>query len=475
MMPYRQSLVGSESEFGLSVRKGDYDDTLRLLANLLTTTVPILPDSIVAGKRRWYRAGSGMYVDLGGHFEFTSAECANPAQLAAHEWSGPFLMRCLYNAAIQQHTLPADIWLFKNNTDKTDVITYGNHLNLLMPQMWNPEDDICSFASVAMAMVVTLPLLTGAGTVFNLDEQQPAFLGGKDYAYRISARSEFMCKEIGNDSTRQRAIFLNRNDHHVGNNPYWRLQILSLDANILPIPIGIKAGLLANLVMMWASGEIEPLTLLDPVAALRQVSLDWRVPLEVKSHRSMTAVQIQQYYLSQIEQFVIRHHLWSFMVTINEAKRQLAAFAATGGVPEQLFGSNDWVTKWMYLQRQAAKGKKGYWRAAEVNLKYHGLPLDSRFHTSIPMMLLRRFGGPCFLQQAQLATWVPPTGSRAIVRGAFIDTLLAHPPKIPRPVAIDWATARYNGYHLNLSDPFSTNTRWLNKLAQLLASDKHRA
>src|SRR5688572_33262189 len=73
--------------------------------------------------------GSRLYLDVGSHPEYATAECDDLAQLIAHDRAGELILDDLVDEA--QSRLAAEgfngtVYLFKNNTDSAGN-SYGSH------------------------------------------------------------------------------------------------------------------------------------------------------------------------------------------------------------------------------------------------------------------------------------------------------------------------------------------------------------
>jgi hypothetical protein len=491
--PLFRPIIGTETEFGWRENDGSRMAE-RVHAKLKLSNV--LPGLTHANKR-WLCQGGVLYIDIGSHIEFGTPECLapgadsdenpsdGPAEVAVQEWAGVFQIRRLCQAVVAETGDTSPVALIKNNTDSRCVNSFGNHMNVgvlrLFPEVKerasNFKKNLEDFVEHAAAMVVTMPLLVGAGVVHPLAAGKPPALRGKKYEFRISARSKFMQALIENKSTRERAIFLSRNEHHDGpeqQSRYWRQQILCFDSNILPKVIGLKSALLSLLAMMWVAGELEPISLADPVVSLADLSRDWRAPLQVRSGRSRPATGILRHYLPQMQRFVRRHHLGRLEPYVAAAMFQVRKFEQSKGLPpEELIYKNDWVTKWAYLQQQEAKaaaaGGLTYQEAEEVDFVYHTFPLGERFDNCLPMRLARKTA-PGFLASVErAASSLPIEPTRAQVRGQAIALAAeASYRNLDAPKA-DWSSVRSGETVCRLSDPFSTDTTVLKLFEEALA------
>ena len=77
--------------------------------------------------------GSRLYLDVGSHPEYATAECDSLRQLVAHDKAGERVVEGLVadaEARLREDGVRGDIYVFKNNTDSAGN-SYGCHENYL--------------------------------------------------------------------------------------------------------------------------------------------------------------------------------------------------------------------------------------------------------------------------------------------------------------------------------------------------------
>ena len=87
--------------------------------------------------------GSRLYLDVGSHPEYATAECDSLSDLVAQDKAGESILRELVGYAQSQLSdegIRGDIFLFKNNTDSTGN-SYGCHENYCIERI---EDLVAS-------------------------------------------------------------------------------------------------------------------------------------------------------------------------------------------------------------------------------------------------------------------------------------------------------------------------------------------
>lgn len=397
--------------------------------------------------------GCRFYKDLHQGMEYATPECRTPMEAVIYELAGTVLFDRIFNLVNRKRVgngyawvpVQEDAWFMKNNTPpivRAEVRprqTYGNHINVQMPirpidGVRSYESSLGDFAKYSAALIATLPLVCGSGMLVAIPGK--ALLGASDYSFLISARSSYIGELISQASTvnQDRPIFLQRNEPWADAGKYWRLQVLSLDANILPSPNLVKLTALQIAAEMWAAGELESVSLADPVQALRRTSTDWTAWHDIIGGPSMTALDIQENYFRQALGFATRHGRVCYTEGLRAWGNQLAAFRRSVDVPAELFGLNDWVTKYLLMKRR----HYSFALAQQVDLHYHGYNLGKNFLSSQPMRLIAKFGPPGFMEAVRRASWTaPPT--RAQARGRFVRSVMGTNEKF----TIDWVSLKY--------------------------------
>ena len=109
------------------------------------------------------RNGSRLYLDVGSHPEYATAECDDWRQLVTHDRAGERILEGLVVDAqqrLEHEGLPGQIHLFKNNTDSAGN-SYGCHENYLVRR----QGDFGKVSDVLVPFLITRQVMTGAGKV----------------------------------------------------------------------------------------------------------------------------------------------------------------------------------------------------------------------------------------------------------------------------------------------------------------------
>ncbi len=245
--------------------------------------------------------GARLYVDHA-HPEYSSPECATPAEATLYDQAGEEIMRRALKVA--NETLPPElsISLYKNNSDGKGN-SYGTHENYLVAR------DV-EFSDVVRAMVphfVSRQVILGAGKVGAETEAGMVF----DPAFQLSARSEFFEEVVGLETTLKRPIINTRDEPHSDAERYRRLHVICGDANMSPVATFVKLGSTA---LLLAALEDEgahnfPAPPAHPVRAIREFSSDTtlRASVEDDHGRSRSAWDYQDELWHLAERYVERH------------------------------------------------------------------------------------------------------------------------------------------------------------------------
>ncbi|GAP54695.1 pup--protein ligase [Arthrobacter sp. Hiyo6] len=177
-------IFGIETEFGISYSSPD--------------SRPLAPEEVARYLFRkvvsWGRSsnvfltnGSRLYLDVGSHPEYATAECDDLAQLIAHDRAGELILDDLVDEA--QERLAAEgfngtVYLFKNNTDSAGN-SYGSHENYLIPR----RGEFSRLAEILIPFLVTRQLIAGAGKILKTPHGATfAFSQRADHIWEASLR-----------------------------------------------------------------------------------------------------------------------------------------------------------------------------------------------------------------------------------------------------------------------------------------------
>lgn len=288
---FRPFLMGAETEFAASGLRGgavmDPDDVYELLLAALKH------ERAWAEDHHGYRGvflqhGGRMYLDYGSHPEHATPECFTPEQVAAYDKAGEVLLD-VARRRVNAEQADARVRVVKNNLDpcEPDHVSYGTHESYTC---WAPA---AAAGPQLIPHLVTRAAYAGAGA-----------LTGEGMGFELSARARHLCEVEGDDTTCNRAIFSTRIRKVADGGDEWvRIHLIGKDSQRAPFGVYLTYAATGLLVEMINRGRTvgAGLALADPVAALRQVSLDpWgKVKLPLADGRAMTALEVQSAYLEE--------------------------------------------------------------------------------------------------------------------------------------------------------------------------------
>lgn len=403
--------------------------------------------------------GSRLYLDVGSHPEYATAECDSLTDLLTQDRAGEALMIDLLKKA--QNALAADglggrIHMVKNNTDAAGN-SYGSHENFLIRRTL----DFNRLTTVLLPFLVTRQLLVGAGAII---PQQSSFAPDEDanrsaMMFGLSARSDVMWEGLSSATTRSRPIINARDEPHADAEKYRRLHVIVGDSSMSTATSALKIGSAVLMLDLIEQGARIPENgLRHPVRDIRVVARDLTgtarlertdgtttTPLGLLSDyrdRARTLVDKGDHSLGEdgIADYVI--DLWTRMLEAVE----IQDFSA---VDTEI----DWVMKKALIDRAMARGSETITdpRVQRLDIAYHDITPETGLFPK-----LERSGMAKNLVSEDARTTakdVPPATTRAAIRGEFVRA--AHAAR--RDYTVDWVHLRLNdesGRAVALKNPF---------------------
>ncbi|MFD2417048.1 Pup--protein ligase [Amycolatopsis pigmentata] len=376
--------------------------------------------------------GSRLYLDVGSHPEYATAECDDLIQLVTHDKAGERILEDLLVDAerrLADEGIGGDIFLFKNNTDSAGN-SYGCHENYLVTR----AGEFSRIADVLLPFLVTRQLICGAGKVL----QTP-----RGAVYCLSQRAEHIWEGVSSATTRSRPIINTRDEPHADAERYRRLHVIVGDSNMAEPTTLLKIGT-ANLVleMIEQGVQFRDFTLDNPIRAIREIShdLSGRRPVRLAGGREASALDIQREYYGRAVQHVRANDSGP------TAQRVIELWGrALDAVEQQDFGKIDteidWAIKHRLVERYRAKHNLDLSspRVAQLDLAYHDIRRGRGIFDLLQRKgLVRRITDD---GEIELAKDTPPQTTRAKLRGDFIAAAQA----AGRDFTVDWV-------HLKLND-----------------------
>jgi proteasome accessory factor A len=402
--------------------------------------------------------GSRLYLDVGSHPEYATAECDSLDDLVAQDKAGESILRELVGYAQSQLSdegIRGDIFLVKNNTDSTGN-SYGCHENYCIERI----EDLSRLENVFIPFLISRQIFSGAGKVVT---------NAKGTAYSMSQRAEHIWEAISSATTRSRPIINTRDEPHADPEKYRRLHVIVGDSNMSEFATFLKLGT-ASVVLAMIEDDIVQLrdyAMASPINALRDISYDlWsKEPVKLMNGRDLTALEIQEDLCERAEKFVEVRDLPADQVRAVRLWREVIEQYRSD--PMALADRVDWIAKLQIIDRERERSGIDLSdpKIALIDLLYHDTNLDRG-------LFYRRSARGHFErivtdEQIERATMTPPSTTRAHMRGTFIQAAKHW----RRDYTVDWVHLKLNDEMQRtvlLKDPFkSTDERFQKLLASL--------
>src|SRR6187401_1242175 len=330
------------------------------------------------------RNGARLYLDVGSHPEYATAECDSLVQLVTHDRAGERVLEDLLIDAEQRladEGIGGDIYLFKNNTDSAGN-SYGCHENFLIVR----AGEFSRISDVLLPFLVTRQLICGAGKVL----QTP-----KAATYCLSQRAEHIWEGVSSATTRSRPIINTRDEPHADAEKYRRLHVIVGDSNMSETTTMLKVASCDLVLRMIEEGVVmRDLTMENPIRAIREIS------------HGVTG------------------------------GRKAIESDDLGLVDREI----DWVIKWKLIDRYRAKHglPLSHPRVAQLDLAYH----DIHRQRGLYYLLEKRGAVARVTTDLKIfeAKSVPPQTTRARLRGEFIRKAQER----RRDFTVDWVHLKLN-------------------------------
>ena len=379
------------------------------------------------------RNGSRLYLDVGSHPEYATAECDDIRQLVAYDRGGERILEGLVADAQQRLELegvPGRIHLFKNNTDSAGN-SYGCHENYLVRR----QGDFARLADILVPFLITRQVLTGAGKIMATP---------KGATFCLSQRADHIWESVSSATTRSRPIINTRDEPHADAEKYRRLHVIVGDSSMAEPTTMLKVGATDMVLRVIEAGiPMRDMALENPMRAIREISHDMtgKAPIMLATGRTVTAIELQQEYLTRVRTFV--EDSGDISATDKQVfdlwERGLTALESgnLSSVEREL----DWVIKHQLIRRYQEKHSLdlGDPRIARLDLAYHDISRTEGLYNLLAARgLVDKVASDIEVLES---TAIPPQTTRAKLRGDFVRKAQ----EAKRDYTVDWV-------HLKLND-----------------------
>ncbi len=438
----RRRIFGIETEFGITCtfhgqRRLGPDEVARYLFRRVV--------SWGRSSNVFLRNGSRLYLDVGSHPEYATAECDDLLELVAHDKAGERILHDLVvdaEARLADEGIGGDIYLFKNNTDSAGN-SYGCHENYLVHR----TGEFSTLAEGLIPFLVSRQLIAGAGKIVSTAHGSAA--------YHLSQRADHIWEGVSSATTRSRPIINTRDEPHADAEKYRRLHVIVGDSNMSEATTLLKVGSAALVLeMIEAGAPVRDFTFENPIRAIREISQDLtgRKTVRLAGGGHISALDAQQDYYQRVRDFVARRGGDPVTAHVLDLWERVLVAVETGdmsGVDTEI----DWIIKKKLIDSYAVKHGLAldHPRIAQLDLTYH----DVRPGRGLYSLLAARGQIARVVTDADIeeAVTTPPQSTRARLRGAFV----AAAQDAGRDYTVDWVHLKLNDQAQRtvlLKDPF---------------------
>jgi proteasome accessory factor A len=404
--------------------------------------------------------GGRLYLDVGSHPEYATAECDNLSDLIKQDQAGDRIVEELAVSAeirLNAEGIKGQIHLFKNNMDAAGN-SYGCHENFSVSRKKNFEEVTESI----IPFLITRQIFCGAGKWIS---------SSKGANFQISQRAEHMWESVSSATTRSRPIINTRDEPHADPDEYRRLHIIVGDSNMSETTTVLKV---ATTELMLRAAELgllkDKFTIENPIKTIREISNDlkFRNSFRLSSGREITALQMQNEMYNIVSSMpgldeILENPFYRY--ALNLWRRSLDALES------QDFSLVDMELDWMIKRKFMNSYKEKHQlndmdsRLILLDISYHNIRKDRGL-----FYILEKSGMAKTLitnNDVNGAMENPPETTRAALRGRFIK--VAQEKK--RDFTVDWVNLKINDQQqssIACKDPFKNIDERVDKLIAAL-------
>lgn len=438
----KRRVGGLETEFGLVCVRADGSRALEPEEAARELFRPVV--AMGRSSNVFLRNAARLYLDVGSHPEYATAECDDWWELVAQDRAGEKIFADLVASADQRLAEAghdARIHLLKNNVDSAGN-AFGSHENYLVDR----RGEFTRLPRYLLPFLVTRQIVTGAGGVVPAPEGQE---GGR---FVFSRRSDHMWEAVSSATTRTRPIINTRDEPHGDPTRFRRLHVIVGDSTMSEVSTHLRFATTDLVLRAIESGRALPeLTLADDIAAIRAVARDLSgtAPLPLEGGGTTTALEVQQRWLDHVADLADETEqevLETWQKALDAVRTGDRSWAST---------HLDWAIKErLFAQVTERKGIDLADPAIErLDLAYH----DIAPQRGVFFALQRRGLSPSILPDARIeaARTVAPTTTRAHLRGQVVTAAQEH--RVDH--VVDWTTlrlTRQGAMPVQVLDPFTT-------------------
>jgi len=404
--------------------------------------------------------GGRLYLDVGSHPEYATAECDNLSDLIKQDQAGDRIVEELAVSAeirLNAEGIKGQIHLFKNNMDAAGN-SYGCHENFSVSRKKNFEEVTESI----IPFLITRQIFCGAGKWIS---------SSKGANFQISQRAEHMWESVSSATTRSRPIINTRDEPHADPDEYRRLHIIVGDSNMSETTTVLKV---ATTELMLRAAELgllkDKFTIENPIRTIREISNDlkFRNSFRLSSGREITALQMQNEMYNIVLSMPGLDEILEkpfYRYALNLWRRSLDALESEDYALVDM--ELDWMIKRKFMNSYKEKHQLNDMdsRLILLDISYHNIRKDRGL-----FYILEKSGMAKTLitnNDVNSAMENPPETTRAALRGRFIK--VAQEKK--RDFTVDWVNLKINDQQqssIACKDPFKNIDERVDKLIEAL-------
>ena len=378
--------------------------------------------------------GSRLYMDIGEHLEYATAEDASFMGTVANELAGEQLILAAFERAKQANEL-RDFAINRRVVDEYGG-TWGYHESYCAPV----NSVQISAASLALLGVhlATRNVFFGAGYV------------ERNGTFQLSQKATSLGTDFQNKTTNANKPVVNlRDESHAKAEDWVRVHVTSGDPNMSPWATFMKLATTSLVLRLIENGhELPWLRFKSPLFKVaRLVSADTKLKehIVLEDGRKIRPVEVQ-------EALAVEAHTLSKEVGLPDEEllaisEWLQASEDASKDPLRLRARADWVAKQLALQRYEESHGIG-WNSKEMRTKER--QWDLLGPPGIGWAMRQRVWG-AWMPDEELVEermYYPPENTRAFVRGTFVRTFAGKP-----EANCDWVTAKADRKTLFMRQP----------------------
>ncbi|SCC78527.1 proteasome accessory factor PafA2 family protein [Bifidobacterium commune] len=447
-------IFGLETEYGVSVTETDQSCDPGQVAMMMFA--PVLSRSRTTNT--YLENGSRLYLDVGSHPEYATAEARDPSDALVQDLAGESIMRQLVDNAQAQlrktHGPNATIHLFKNNADSAGH-SFGCHENYLVRRYVS----LPAVNHQLLPFLVTRQIFTGAGLV-------------NEHGFEITQRAMFLEDGVSSSTTRSRPMVNTRDEPHANPDEFRRLHVILGDSNRSQWATIMKLAtthlvlcVIEDAAKRGIDSGFEACSLSNPSAANQAMSTDlschrpvmaleniklfrsaqqrfhansstdcdsafvrYERNVQISNAETVSALEIQYLYWYIVAQFIEKHTgeiqaslpETSCLYVLNEWKHALDAL--NDGQIASLSDRVDWIAKHQLINQMSKRNPMlSSVQQREIDLNYHDITNGTIYPSLVHHKLMNTLVSDDAVQQALTR---PPADTRAALRGTFIRCAL---------------------------------------------------